>query len=211
MRIIETTTVKKVFLFSELSEQAQKKAIDGMRDDEPYHGWSDDLTELFTEILEALGFSSIQTEFSGFCVQGDGARFLGEYRHAKGAKERIKKIISHLEPKNKKLILSHVDTVIALQKAHGYKITATVSASDNGYVHSATMRIETEKDVLDPYENQLSHDEDKCLIEAFRFIADRYYSMLDDLYYYLISEKVAKEYIDNHPELEFLENGILYS
>lgn len=212
MRVIEMPSVK-VFHFNELDEAAQKVAIEKMRDTELDYDWSEGIVDLFKGILTSLGFADdVTTPFSGFWCQGDGASFFGEYRHAKGAKKVIAKLISHMKEETQKSILEAVDGIIALQKKHAYRIGAKVYSSTYHYCHEYTMSIETLKDVLDPDENHLSHDEDQELLEYFRVLARIYYRELQSSYYYLTSEEAAKEHIESDIDnYEFYEDGQPYS
>lgn len=70
---------KTKFLFSELSKDAQSKALDELRDlNVQYDGWHDDVIDQFKEDMEMLGLSDVEVSYSGFFSQGDGASFTAE-------------------------------------------------------------------------------------------------------------------------------------
>lgn len=66
--IIET------FKFNELTEQSKQIVIDQYREsDHLYYEWFDYSKSDFHSILEMIGFTNIDSVFTGFCCQGDGA------------------------------------------------------------------------------------------------------------------------------------------
>lgn len=74
------TIVKTYYKFDELSENAQKKAIEHFRDinvDGDF--WHEHVIDDRKEILKSLGFYEIKFNFSGFWSQGDGASFTAKF------------------------------------------------------------------------------------------------------------------------------------
>ena len=74
------TITKTFYQFDELSEKAQKKAIEHFRYinvDNDF--WHECIIDDRKEILKSLGFYEIKFNFSGFCSQGDGASFTGKF------------------------------------------------------------------------------------------------------------------------------------
>ena len=68
----------KTYTISELSPEAKKTAIEGIRNDRGFTERDIDLDwviENETEDLEALGLENVEISFSGFWSQGDGASF----------------------------------------------------------------------------------------------------------------------------------------
>lgn len=210
MRIITETTETKVFLFDELPSDIQEVAIENYRAKEPHYNWNEHTDELFHQILEAAGFSEVESYFSGFWCQGDGASFKGEYSYEKGFIKKVKNIINHLDDNTKQQIMRQMNALLELQKRNGYKIIASVEQRGN-YCHSGTMWVSAEKDVVDEDVNGLSRADENLLTEIFRSLADVYYNMLDTTYYWLISTEVAKQDIEEKKdELEFCADGTLY-
>ena len=84
MHLVQTGELKP---FSKLPEDLQQKVIDKNRninvDD---YDWFDTTKSDFHTDLETLGFYNIDSQFSGFWSQGDGASFTGSYEYAKGWK-----------------------------------------------------------------------------------------------------------------------------
>ena len=70
---------KTEFLFSELSKDAQRNALDELRDiNVNYDYWHDDVIDQFKEDMEMLGLSDVEVSYSGFYSQGDGASFTAD-------------------------------------------------------------------------------------------------------------------------------------
>ena len=78
MKRIQTT----VYTFSELSDKAKDKAREWWRKaNEEDNTWHTFLIEEWKErILPAMGWCGADIGYSGFCSQGDGAHFTGEWR-----------------------------------------------------------------------------------------------------------------------------------
>lgn len=72
---MKTITVN-LYNFEELSDEAQKKAINDMRDIHVnYFGWDDYIIEDFVNTLETYGLTDPKVEYTGFYSQGDGLSF----------------------------------------------------------------------------------------------------------------------------------------
>lgn len=72
---MKTKTIN-LYSFSELSEDAKKKALDGLRSvNVEYHKWYDFIEDEWVEKLNEEGFVGATVYFSGFSSQGDGACF----------------------------------------------------------------------------------------------------------------------------------------
>lgn len=76
--------------FNELSPEIQQRALDQYRyinvDDT---GWDEPTIEYWVETLEAIGFTNVIINYSGFCSQGDGASFTS-------GEMNIEKLLRHL-------------------------------------------------------------------------------------------------------------------
>lgn len=81
----------KVAKFKELNEEQKKKVLDKQRDINTDYDWSADLINEYREDLEALGFSNVEINFTGFACQGDGASFTGNFAipNKRQAKKRL--------------------------------------------------------------------------------------------------------------------------
>ena len=69
------TKATEVFTFAELSPKAQTKAIESQSESNGIFWDSGYVTNEFKKKLEALGFEGVDTHYSGFYSQGDGASF----------------------------------------------------------------------------------------------------------------------------------------
>lgn len=199
MNIVEIKTFK----FDELSPEAQQVAINQYREsDNLYEGWYEHLEEDFHAILEMIGLYNIDSQFSGFCSQGDGASFIGNYQYKKGCLKAIKR---HA-PKDSELH-NIVKGIIYHQKDNGYLLSCEIYHSGN-YSHSNTMRFDWEKAGDSYFEWKNCHIEDE-LEQLFKDLADWYYSRLKNEYEFLNSDECIKENIISN-EYDFLENGKQY-
>ena len=179
---------KDIYTFNELNEEAKKVAIAVQRANEYYlaYGWYDSITEDFKTILELLGFYDIETSFSGFWSQGDGARFTGNYSNEK----RITTKIKGYAPKDAELNRIAKD-IMAIQQINKYKLEATIEANTHRYLHSNTMSVNTfnsENEYTDI--KQYEEFEQLC-----KDLADWYYDRLENYYDYLMTDKVVAEHL----------------
>lgn len=201
MNIVETKTFK----FDELSPEAQQVAIDQYRNDEfyPFDDWYDFIKSDFHEILELIGFYNIDSCFSGFYSQGDGASFTADYTYKKGCLNAIK----NYAPNDKELY-SIVKSIVSHQKDNGYKLECIITHSGSMYIHSSTMCFDWSKgnDSCFEWKNNSVEDE---IEQLFKDLADWYYSKLYNEYEYLMSDECIIENIESN-EYDFLESGKQY-
>lgn len=66
--------------FSELTEENQLKIVEENRDMEVEHDWWDFVYTDAIQLGETMGIEIQEIQFSGFCSQGDGARFRGFFK-----------------------------------------------------------------------------------------------------------------------------------
>ena len=200
MNIVEIKTFK----FSELSEKAKQVAIDQYRNDEfyPFDDWYDFIKSDFHEILELIGFYNIDSCFSGFYSQGDGASFTADYTYKKGCLKAIK---NHA-PKDNELH-NIVKGIISHQKDNGYLLSCEIYHSGN-YSHSNTMRFDWTKggDSYFEWKNNFVENE---IEQLFKDLANWYYSKLYNEYEYIMSDECIIENIESN-EHDFLESGKQY-
>lgn len=201
MRIMET----KVYPFDELSEAAQKKALEACRDFQVEDRWYDFTYEYITEILEILGFSEVKISFSGFWSQGDGASFTGKYTYNP---EWEKALLAYAPTDTKWKEFGTALECLAkklLKHAKG-SLQAEISRGDHRYSHENTGSYyvwsseDMYADIPDGIEGSFM---DTCK-NMMRYI----YSTLEEEYTYLTSDDVVKETILAN-EYEFTEGGKL--
>src|SRR6266516_6387233 len=122
---MQTVTIT-IYKFDELSEDAKKRALEQMRDNNTEVGdWWQFVYEDWQTKLEENGFFAVTIYFSGFWSQGDGASFEGKVDVAKWLTVNKKR-------RNYRAVYADVDNV---------KITITKSGR---YEHEMTMSVDCE-------------------------------------------------------------------
>lgn len=194
--IIET----KLFSFSELSAAAKSAAIETIRNSESYLSWEwyASVKEDFHQILNMIGFYDIDSTFSGFWEQGDGASFTGRYSYEKGCLRAVKAYA----PKDEKLH-ELVESIVTSQKPHFYKLQCVIYSASI-YCHAHTMQFEWTKDG-NYFDWQNDQEEDE-IEDTFRGLANWYYEKLESEYDYFMSDDAIADYIEAH-ERRFTEDG----
>ena len=190
----------KTYSFNELSDEAKQVAFYNNSGINVAHWeWYDCTKDDFHTILELVGFYNIDSNFSGFYSQGDGASFSADYRYKKGCLKAVKQ-----HAPNDVELHSIVKGIISHQKNNGYLLSCEVSQRGN-YCHSNTMCFSWCKndDSWFDWKNNFIEDE---LEQLFRGLADWYYSRLEIEYEHLTSFDVVAEMLDAN-EIGFLENG----
>lgn len=207
MRTISTT----VYKFAELSESAKKQAIQNNYEWNIHDDWNEFVKDDFEAIGKILGIDFAEYVapvldggckwkkkiwYSGFCSQGDGACFEGNWSYAKGMARKIR---DHA-PKDTELHRI-ADWLADIQKRYFYGITTRIEHSSR-YYHSNTMQFEHyhQNDIEIPASVT---DE---IEELLRDLADWYYSALRREYGYLTSDEAIVESLESN-EVEFDENG----
>ena len=188
------------YSFNELSDEAKQVAFDNNSDiNVECWDWYDCVKNDFHTILELIGFYNIDSNFSGFYSQGDGASFSANYRYEKGCLKAVKQ-----HAPNDAALHNIVKGIISHQKNNGYLLSCEVSQRGY-YCHSNTMHFSWCKndDSWFDWKNDFVEDE---LEQLFRDLADWYYSRLENEYEYLTSFDVVAEMLESN-EIQFLENG----
>ena len=204
MEIISKTF--NVYSFSELSESAKQTAIDEYRNDEnyPYDFWFEHSKEDFHAILSLIGFSNIESGFSGFCSQGDGANFTGNYSYKQGA---LKALLAYA-PKDKELY-NIAKTMQNIQSKYFYKIECELSKTSR-YEHAYTVSFDfTVWNGRGTDEISMSRGDEETLKNCFIDLMNWYYKTLESEYDYLTSDECIIENIDAN-DCQYLECGKQY-
>lgn len=207
------TTTKTVYLFGELDEKAQEKAIEreSMAQGEMFD--HECTYEDAATIGEVLGID-LRTQprklrngetrydpniyYSGFSSQGDGACFEGSYRYAKGSCKAIRAYA----PEDKELHRI-ADELFELQRRFFYRLSATTRQRGH-YNHSGCMEVEVRYGDGD-YNDDRALPEDE-LARLLRDFADWIYKRLNDEYDYVTSEETCRAYLTESDD-EFTEDG----
>ena len=123
----------RTYTISELSPEAKKTAIEGIRNDRGFTERDIDLDwviENETEELEALGLENVEISFSGFWNQGDGASFTGRVNDIPAFIKTIG-VTDEILPK----------VLAAFEEVYEMRIVRT----DSRYFHENTVRFEIEE------------------------------------------------------------------
>jgi hypothetical protein len=205
MRIIET----KVYKYSELSERAQERARDWLREaqaDDNY--FAEYITDEFREALKALGFDVRERdiEWSGFSSQGDGASFTGawyasQFAPGKLLADRPAESGGHACPANAEL--HRIAAELRALKAAGLA-RATVTTRGRGHFMYAA---DCECEDSDTEVTRAADDGVTMRFEdAARDLAHAFYKALEAEYTYQNSDEQIAESIEAN-EYEFTEEG----
>jgi len=183
----QETIIKTYLKFNGLNEEQKEKVIENNRDINVDYEWWQFIKEDFHAQLDILGFYDIESYFSGFWSQGDGASFTGKFNYPENEKEVetiLKKLIDGYNYKDDKL--DYAKNILRngmIEKKKDiddeyYPCELEIYSRSN-YCHSNTMQL-------------LNNDNDDFL-DNCRWLADEYYKTLENEYYYLISDKAIKE------------------
>ena len=152
------------YSFNELSDEAKQVAFNNSLGINVDHwDWYDSTKDDFHTILELVGFYNIDSNFSGFYSQGDGASFSANYRYKKGCLKAVKQ-----HAPNDTELHDIVKGIISHQKNNGYLLSCEVSKRGN-YSHSNTMNF-----------NWCKND-DSCFDWKNDFVEDEIDSLQDEL------------------------------
>ena len=131
------TVTPKAYQFNELSEEAKAKALDNNRDfntSDEY--WYENVIEDAIEIGGLFGIDIDKIYFSGFCHQGQGAQFVGDYAYKKGGLKAVKAYA----PLGT-FLHNIVKELQDIQRRYFYALSATVE-TNGGYSHEMATTIE---------------------------------------------------------------------
>lgn len=190
----------KIYSFNELSNEAKQVAFNNNSDiNVECWDWYDCTKDDFHTILELIGFYNINSNFSGFYSQGDGASFSADYRYKKGCLKAVKQ-----HAPNDKELHNIVEGIVSHQKDNGYLLSCKVSKGGN-YCHSNTMHFNWCKNdnTWFYWKNDFIEG---SLRQLLKDLANWYYSRLENKYKYLTSFDVVAEMLEAN-EIQFLENG----
>ena len=207
------TMETEVFTFAELDDSAKEKARDWYREGALQYDWWDSVYDDAAEIADKLGIELKQKSvplmnggtvqqpciwFSGFCSQGDGACFEGDYRYRKGS---VKDVMEHA-PKDEGLhkIAKGLQDI---QRRYFYGITVKVTHSGR-YCHSRSVDFDVNLNERD-YSID-TKDDHEAVCELLRDFMDWIYQSLETEYDYLMSDESVDEMIEC-TEYEFTEDG----
>ena len=200
----------RTYTISELSPEAKKTAIEGIRNDRGFTERDIDLDwviENETEDLEALGLDNVEIAFTGFWSQGDGASFTARVNDIPAFIKTIG-VTDEILPK----------VLEAFEEVYEMRIVRT----DSRYFHENTVRFEieemddTELILMSPFGiGDITVDLDETLeeIELVKKASEwvkakckEIYRKLEKAYNEEFSEEAAEEWVDSIG-MEFDEDG----
>jgi len=178
-------------LFNELSEANKAKAITDTQASYGYldYEWFDQTETDFNDILAIIGYYDIETSFSGFHSQGDGASFTAKYSYEKGSVAKLKAYA----PKDEELHRI-VQELKNIQAKVCYDLEAYITPSGSNYCHEMTMSCECHSRRGNIKDDTANEYEDEIL-ELSRDLARWYYKTLNNEYDYLMSDEAVREHI----------------
>jgi hypothetical protein len=189
-----------LYKFEELSEEAQKKAIeDNYQINVEYTEWDDSVRDDAVSIGKLMGIDISRIYFTGFSSQGDGACFEGNYQYNKNCVKELKEYA----PEDKTLH-GIVERLQAIQKKHFYKLSANVKHSGH-YYHEMCTDISVYKDGNYMYSDSEQEAEEE-LKDILRDYMRWIYRTLEKEYDYMTSEEAIKETIIAN-DYEFTKDG----
>lgn len=205
MRTIEI----KLFSFNELSEEAQKKAIEKHYDINVDDNWWEFVYDDFREQATNEGFDIDRIYFSGFWSQGDGAMFEYSGLEDKLLHDFVDNILigtEHLSPMRKQWLLNNVYISGKGNQRGRYYHNKSCSHSiywevDNGDLHYSTNFYQ--------WINSFADDFAEFVINRYDDLCHSLYTSLEDEYEYLTSDEAIKETIICN-EYDFTEDGSNY-
>jgi len=196
----EETRTQALYQFDELSEAAQKKALETLSDVNFFDDWAEFTTNEFRDFLEVIGVTDPVISFSGFSSQGDGLSFTGIYSYVKGSRKDAEDFYKPIAERCK----VEMDIIFGLQKKYFYKLEGKLNRTSRHYSHENTVTFDMDYR-LEVKDFSAVEDE---LIGAFRGIMQEMYQALESEYDYLSSRDAIKESIDANG-YEFTEEGAL--
>jgi len=189
-------------IFEQLNEANKAKAIEATRngDDDINYEWYEDTKEDFHTILKILGFWEIESYFSGFSSQGDGACFVGKYEYEKGSVKDMK----NYTPLSDELH-SIAQRLQAIQAKVIYDLGITIEHKGRYYheksitVYLWSKRDRVSDDKLYEYEDEIT--------DIMEELSLWYYKQLETLYDYNQTDEAIKEFIiANEMEFDYENN-----
>ncbi len=208
---------KTEFSFDELDERAKQKAREAYTSgDYPGYEWWDYTYEDAVSMGALIGINidhrsrktmsgkiirEPEIQFSGFCSQGDGACFSGDYRFVPDA---VKNIESECNDKELLRIATQLTMLQLTRRLTGLAyLSATITTSGN-YSHSGSMNVNVNSEDNDDEHSNISEDVEEDTERLLKGFADWIYKNLEAEYDYLTSD----EYVDERlAEESFDEEG----
>ncbi|QOI72053.1 hypothetical protein pEaSNUABM50_00029 [Erwinia phage pEa_SNUABM_50] len=182
--------------FTELNAEQQARAIEAHRDInlDDNSIWCDFIQERFHSELNEFGFEEVESRYSGFCSQGDGASFTADNVDIEKFLRKTKRW-THYRSLHEFIRINDITCKVVRDNGSRYVHYNTTEATLSGNWHID----------LSPKQESLYTELEK---EIDNFITEKgqeYYSELDKHYYHLLEDEQVKETIIAN-EMEFEED-----
>lgn len=185
------TKETEVFTFDELSPKGQEQAIKNFSEREGENWSGEETSEEFKAKLGTLGFEDVDTRYSGFYSQGDGASFTA------GSFD-VRKVMKAAGIAS--LYKSFYCTI------RTQDIQGRIYRMGGNYVHECTVKV----DFPDYYGyNKQEGDVADALTEYVRKLSKELYKLLESDYDYARSDENARQYLSGEDQ-EYTANGEEY-
>lgn len=187
--------------FTELNDKQKATALDKHRDiNVDCSEWCEHITSKFYEELNAIGFEGVESQYSGFCSQGDGASFTAESIDIEKFL-RSQKRWSHYRQLHEMIRIKDITGEVKRDPGSRYSHYNTTEAFLDG---------DWQLD-LTPKQQALYDELQKELDDYITEQGKAYYSELDTCYYDLISDENVKEtIIANDMDFEETDHSVTY-
>ena len=188
-----------IFKFNELSDNAKESARQWWREGGLDSEWYEYTIDKTDNALEMIGFNNIKISFSGFCSQGDGACFTGNYEYQKGALKDVKEEFPQWEA-----LHELTEQLQLINRRYFYQLAFKLEHSGR-YSHENSVTVDY-VERLDGFEingDVELFEELQCIVREFM---QEIYIMLESEYDHLTSDEQVDEAITIN-EYEFDENG----
>lgn len=217
---------KTKFPFSELSKEAQSKALDELRDINVQHdSWHSDVIDYFKEEMEKFGLDDVEVSYSGFFSQGDGASFTADVTDTqKFMKEALLlesdewlDLGDNVKPKDELDALRSDLLDIGFdtrEKLTPENFLISIKRTSSRYYHENTIEGDVDiEDVPESIEDEFPYDRyieklTEHVTNWARRKSKKLYSDLEKEYDFLTSDEEVQETIENN-DYEFTEDGEL--
>lgn len=203
------------YRFEELSEPAKQAARERLiRDGNyPFYEWWSDMFDTMREVGDCMGVSMEDIRFSGFCSQGDGASFKGNFTYTPDMNARLAAFYGANMPGKIQEIANMLTGLCAPiwmarrladdpEDGDGL-VRATITYSGGLYVHENTMSVDLDEEMF--IEDDEFYSTERALRDIMRELAKWIYDELEQEYDSIMSDEQVDEFLSQ--DYLFTEDG----
>jgi len=190
--------------FSELSDTAKEYARNDYRMHGLNHEWYDFIFDEWKADLALIGIDVDNIYFSGFCSQGDGACFTGNYSYRKAWRKAVN---AELGGNTDDVLITAGEGLQAIQKPFFYDVSATITHTGR-FNHSNSVSFDINDGERNPsdFDNLRFNVLEDDIESVIRGLMDDLYNALETEYEFLTSDETIDEYLTEY-DLMFLVSG----